>query len=687
MTGGFCTRSANFYECANSGKIQFAARKKFKFPARLNSKFGGTSWAIAPKTNAYDAWNETQFGQYIRELALFGANSIEIMPPRTDDDALSRHMKVEPMKMMVELSGMIDRYGMDVWIWYPNMGSDYTHLDSVQVELAEREAIFRQLPRIDVMFVPGGDPGDLHPDLLFAWLEKVGTLLRKYHPHATIWVSPQAFRPTREWLDAFYANVNRNPAWFGGVVFGPWVKDPLPEIRRKVRSEIPIRRYPDITHSLSSQYPIPQWDLAYAMTLGRECINPRPLAEKHIHNLLKDFANGSISYSEGTNDDVNKFIWSAQDWDATTPALETLREYARLFISPDLTEGVAQGLLALEENLRGPLLVNNGVELTLKQWQAMEQEAPETVLANYRFQMGLLRANFDAFIRRRLQHETLLEQQALESLENARELGSLVALESAQKVLEKMETEPVGAVLHRRCLDLADSLFRSIGAQLTVEKHGAAEGRGDFIGSIDKPLNNAPWLKEQIHFARQQATEAARLAVIKTVLERENPGPGGFYDNLGTPQSWARVKSGDNWANDPGSLNSPRVSFGVGLVGEEWVHTVDAKGFRGQVTPLAWMNQITTLYETALVLYYDRLNPAKKYRLRVAYTGRFRSRVKLVADDTLLIHDFIQTGSEPLFEFEIPSAATADGVLELTWTCGEGERGAQVAEIWLIPQP
>jgi len=660
------------------GTVQISSTPEF--PIR------GHQLGYRPKTNAYDAWSIPQFEQYIRDLAIFGANSIEIMPPRTDDDARSRHMADDPMKMMIELSRIIDRYGMDVWIWYPNMGKNYTHPDSIAVELAEREAIFRQLSRIDVVFVPGGDPGDLHPDLLFSWLEKVGHLLRKYHPQATIWVSPQAFRPTGEWLDAFYTQVNQRPVWFGGVVFGPWVKDSLPEIRRRVHPEIPIRRYPDITHSLSSQYPVPQWDLAYAMTLASECINPRPLDEKHIHNFFKDFANGSISYSEGTNDDVNKFIWSAQDWDSTTPAIETLREYVRLLISPDLTEGIARGLLALEQNLVGPLLVNDGVEITLKQWQALERTASPAVLANYRFQMGLLRANFDALIQRRLRHETWLEQQAREILENAGQSGSLPAFEAAQNVLNQATTAPVGRILRQHCLDLADSLFHSIGAQLTVDKHGATPGRGDFIGSIDKPLNNAPWLRDQISRISQLPTESERLAELNTILQRENPGPGGVYVNLGTPVSWAYVKGGHQWAHDPGSLNSARVSFGVGLLGEEWVHTVDPKSFKGQVTPLAWMNQINTLYKTPLTLAFDPLNPAMRYRLRVAYTGRFRSRIKLVAEE-YLIHDFLQTGRVPLHEFDIPVAATQDGVLELTWTCPEGERGPQVAEIWLVPQP
>jgi hypothetical protein len=147
------------------------------------------------------------------------------------------------------------------------------------------------------------------------------------------------------------------------------VKEPIQKVRQLVNKDIPIRRYPDITHSLSCQYPVPQWDLAYAITLGRECYNPRPIQEKEIQNVFAKYANGSISYSEGINDDVNKFVWSGQDWDPTTPVIETLSDFARLFIGSDYTETFAQGIIALENNLKGPLLANNGVDSTLLQWQ------------------------------------------------------------------------------------------------------------------------------------------------------------------------------------------------------------------------------------------------------------------------------------------------------------------------------
>ena len=648
----------------------------------------GHQLGYRPKTNAYDAWDTEQFDSYIRDLVIFGANSIEIVPPRTDDDFTSIHMKLPAIGMIAQQSRICKEYGLNVWMWYPNMGSDYTSPDSIKKELDEREKVFSVLPRLDALFVPAGDPGELDPEVLFEWLGKVATVLQKYHPDAKIWVSPQAFKPGKEWYSAFYKNVNNQYDWFGGIVYGPWIRTPLPEVKRLINPSVPIRLYPDITHSFSCQYPVPDWDLAFAMTLGRECINPRPDDEKYIHNLYSALASGSISYSEGTNDDVNKFVWSGQDWDPSTPVIETLRDYSRYFIGPDYTEGVAQGMMALERNFRGPLLTNDQVERTFLQWQDMEKDASDNVLSNPRFQSGLIRAYFDAYTQRRLIYETHLERQAKNILEQAENKGSLTAISEARNTLLLAHEKPVSQELKQRCHALADSLFRTFGAQLTIEKHNAAGGRGNFIDNIDIPLNDALWFLDQLNMAEDVSGEAERLDAIEEILHRTDPGPGGFYDNFGSPSAWKRVRAKKTWAEDPGSLESPRVSFGVGLKGVDWVHEVVARGFEGQTTPLAWMNQINTLYDTPLEIEYDNLDTTAVYILKIAYTGRFRSNIKLTADG-VKIHDYIRMGTRPLFEFPLPKKVTQDAKVRFTWTCGsddkgEGERGSQVAEIWLI---
>jgi hypothetical protein len=640
-----------------------------KYPLR------GHQLGYRPKTNAYDAWSVAQFDQYIRELALFGTNSIELIPPRSDDDALSPHMQ-PPMQMMIKLSEVIDSYGLDVWIWYPNVGDDYTSPQGIAEELAERDEVFKSLERIDAILVPGGDPGHLHPDVFFPWMDKVADVLHKYHPRAKIWVSPQAMSPTREWLDSFYKYVNQKPKWLEGVVFAPWVKTPLPEIRRIVDEGIKIRRYPDITHSVVCQYPVRNWDPAFALTLHRECFNPRPVAMKTIHNALDEYACGSLTYSEGINDDINKFIWGDQDWDPDKPVIETLQDYCRLFISPAHDEELAAGFMAQEKNWEGALIANAQVDLTLQQWQDLEESVSDAVRNNYRFQMGLLRAYYDAYIKRRLAYETDLERRARDILRSASEMGALQAIEEAERTLKKAREEPVAVAYRKKCEMLADLLSDNIGAQLTVEKHGASHRtRGAFMDGIDEPLNDVGWLLSQFGQIRDIKDESARLDAIRQVLDRTNPGPGGFYDNMGAPSSMRRIRTSVAWQEDPGTLRSPRIAFNYRINRPEDAYI-----------PLAWKSHVGTIYETPLTLYYDNLDPETTYSVRVAYMGGWGNNVRLVADGQHVIHELIETREPPVREFPVPGEATSDGQLELTWTCGEGERGSEVSEIWLIPQ-
>src|SRR5262249_14597778 len=56
-----------------------------KYPMR------GHQLGYRPKTNSYDAWTLPMWEQYIRDLAVFGTNAIELIPPRSDDAADSPH--------------------------------------------------------------------------------------------------------------------------------------------------------------------------------------------------------------------------------------------------------------------------------------------------------------------------------------------------------------------------------------------------------------------------------------------------------------------------------------------------------------------------------------------------------------------------------------------------------------------
>ena len=318
------------------------------------------------------------------------------------------------------------------------------------------------------------------------------------------------------------------------------------------------------------------------------------------------------------------------------------------------------------------------------QWKEIEGKATSEIKkSNFRYQMGLLRAYHDAYVQKRLIYENWLEQKAREELGKYPAIGAKRAITNCKAVLAKAWEEPIDPALKWQCEQLADDLYASIGAQLTVEKHGAMGGRGNFLDNIDNPLNDAAWIYAQLANAEKTSDEEESAKIIQQILQRTNPGPGGFYDNFGGPSSWERILFYHDPKSDPGNLRTPRVSFGVGLKDKEWVHEITAKGFEGDAAPMAWMNQVTALYDQPLAIAYDNLDPHGSYAIRVAYTGRFRSRMKMTADG-LLVHDFIKTGMQPIYEFPIPAAALEDGKVIFSWTCGEAERGAQVAEIWLL---
>ena len=73
--------------------------------------------------------------QYIRDLVVWGTNAIELIPPRSDDDADSPHFPLPPMQMMIAMSQICADYSIDVWIWYPALDKDYGAARTVEFAL------------------------------------------------------------------------------------------------------------------------------------------------------------------------------------------------------------------------------------------------------------------------------------------------------------------------------------------------------------------------------------------------------------------------------------------------------------------------------------------------------------------------------------------------------------------------
>ncbi|MBX6314557.1 MAG: hypothetical protein IRY99_16840, partial [Isosphaeraceae bacterium] len=284
-------------------------------------------------------------------------------------------------------------------------------------------------------------------------------------------------------------------------------------------------------------------------------------------------------------------------------------------------------------------------------------------------------AYYDAYLRDRLIYETALEAEALGVLRRAAELGALRAMDQAEAILERAVTQPVAIDRRARVHELAEALFQSIRMQLSVGRYQAiAVGRGANLDTIDVPLNNRVWLEGQFAQLRPLEREADRLRGIAALLDRTDPGPGGFYDDLGDPSRQPHLVRGPGYAADPDFRRSALVGFG-----------------RRPDWPLAWSRNAQSLYDAPLEMHYGGLDPSARYRVRVVYAGdNFQPRLRLEAEGWE-VHPWLPK-PDPVrpVEFAIPAQATADGALTLRWTQEPGRggngRGCQVAEVWLIRQ-
>ena len=164
--------------------------------------------------NSYDAWSVEQYEQYMRELVLFGTNAIENIPPLGDDK--SPHFKISRQKMNVEMSAICDAYDIEYWVWTPGT-VDLRDKELRLQQLDLHEANYKQVPRLDNIFFPGGDPGHNHPREVMPFLKGLHARLMKYHPEAGIWISLQGF--SQEQIDYCYQYLDQqNPTWLRGVV-------------------------------------------------------------------------------------------------------------------------------------------------------------------------------------------------------------------------------------------------------------------------------------------------------------------------------------------------------------------------------------------------------------------------------------------------------------------------------------
>jgi hypothetical protein len=151
---------------------------------------------------------------------------------------------------------------------------DYASDTARRAEAEQLRALLKQLPQVDALYIPGGDPGHTPPRDLVPLVENEAAVLHAINPAATVWLSAQGF-DAKDSAD-FYTALSRRPSGLTGVFYGPQTRDPLAVQRARLPRALPILLYPDIGHTMHAQFPVERWHTAFALTQGREPIDPRP---------------------------------------------------------------------------------------------------------------------------------------------------------------------------------------------------------------------------------------------------------------------------------------------------------------------------------------------------------------------------------------------------------------------------
>jgi hypothetical protein len=645
------------------GKSSAWFRNELDIATSPDQPIRGHQLGYRENANSYDGWDDKQFEQYIRELALFGANSVEGIP--FQDERKSPHMLLPRDVMNRKFSEICARYQMDYWVWAP---ADFDLMDSAKrtASLKEHEALFRDCPRFDGLFFPGGDPGNNPPELVIPFLEDLSRILAKYHPKAKIWLSMQGFSKSK--VDFVHNWINEKlPDWLGGLAAGP-SSPRLSDTRARLPMRYGLRDYPDITHMVRCQYEAVWWDPAFALTLGRESPNPRPLFFKRIQNYVGPYTSGFISYSDGAHDDVNKVIWTRLSWKPELDPRDILIEYTRCFFGSELAEQTADGILALERDWEGALAFNGSVDATLALWQQLEHKAPQ-LRDDWRWQLCLLRAYYDAYIRHRLLYESKLEHKVNQVLAEAPTKGAEATMDKAQSILERAVSHPIKKEWRARISELCADLFKTIKLQTSVPLYKASgHERGAVLDFVDYPLNNRWWLEDEFGQIRKFSSDAEKLKRIQLLRDWENPGPGSFYDEVGNIAKSPHVIHGEGLNTDPLREKNPSPGY--------WWWD---NGFSRR--RLSWQTSL----DWPLGLVYERLDPKASYLVRLTGYGE----TKLRLNGELGMPTLYGKEIGEFKEFPVPTSVIKDGKLKITFDpLDEGHlnwrQQSRVSEVWLL---
>jgi hypothetical protein len=551
---------------------------------------------------------------------------------------------------------------------------------------------FRDGPDYDFFTTNSGDEGGCRCDKCMPWGDKyiqlvndIADILHKYHPNTKVLATNQDL--TNEGDQAIFDYLNsRDSSWLYAIRYGPGADEmqtyirgpvnprwfeyegfgPLSNYLKFMHHELPrctnIALYTDITHWMQAQFAVAHPDIALAAVYDRRSWNARPRNFHRVATEILHYSIGDMHYSEGMHDDFNKWFWYRMLWNPLQDAESITKEYCRYWFGPDAQDEAAQAIFLMEETLEKPVIDNPGIEKAVDLLHTAGQKVPPNLLKDdYRWRIILQKALMDRYIQLDLQRGRDLEQQAATILTAASNGAELAA--AVNKVLELLY-QPFETPVMKTVIDEAKKRGEESNTII-----GYREPAPFIVEKLD--LAEIGWWKKVLQQAQAANNEATTRNTIKMLLQYEDPGPGGFYDDVGWPSESKHLTHGETlWAFMPFAGPAKHSHYNL-------AYTMGGAG-------------------PGVTFAYDGLQPDAQYVVRVsvgAHLDEERPALKdmkltegMEADGEVISEGFsVPMGDTAFYEFDIPQSLTQDGNLTIALTPKSIFMAVTgVNEIWLM---
>jgi hypothetical protein len=674
-------------------------------------------------------WTLDELRRVYLDYALAGANTFEI---GTVDHDTFEFLKSYGLDTLTVIGGN-DGDGPPEWQAKEAIGRTGGYLSpgipEARARLIEtKETLFKAMPPHDYVHIKSGDGGGDESEAsapyggaLIRLCEDYARILHQYHPDTKLFMGNQKLDNAGE--QAIFDFVQAEPRpWLAGMVYGPgsnamgWtpgrrqdhrtdlfayarrgaLSGYLREMHRQLGPRHDILLFTDLTHWVYSEYGLmdhelipdrnyatpPRWDFwmyewrpddAMTQVYDRRTFHARPRNYYHVFQETAEFAIGDVAYSEGHHDHANTWIYQRLFWDPHQSVEDVVLEYARTFFGPEAAPAMADAIFQLEENVQTPITDNDEIDrMVVLVERAGRSMSPERMARDYLWRMYAQRAYLDKYIQLDVRRQRAFYDETVERLARDLKRGRVAAVVGDATRLELPGPSSEMLALKERSTALSEESDRIFAM------------KDDGLFNLDHDYVGFGWLRRELERVAAKTDAVEQLAAVRRIVDYEDPGEGGFYDDAGAPGG------------------APHLVYG-------WPYG-DGE-FSDSNRPSQRTMAFTTDEDRGVTFRYTGLDPQVQYRVRLTLVrpkylprfGKFQHQTSesIVADDVVLAENLdLPEFESDFFEYNIPREVTSDGELVLwmqkqpgigaglasdvsIWR-NTGGWGTLVSEVWLM---